>query len=287
MKPTFPLLPSAQRLPHSPADSGAECHGKADIEHAQPEAARRFRALMAKQQGATETAKPPNGIANDDTPGQTEKADEAETGQSPEDAVAPTANDNFRSNGRSDAGDPADKRSWGVRFTPPATPSSMPSTPRGSASTRDNPSAISIATRHSASRRPSRTRTTVNATAASTHELRAPLSDGNDLATSRAEALSHLVTQLLSKQAPIDRDALAQHTSVDADHSDIGTVISIRVDHVFPETLLTLTISEPAISLRFQSASADSRALLSNQRNELASRVTHRTGRPTEIEIVG
>ena len=130
MKTTFPFPRNSELIPHPSAVSvGAESKDTADAEHAQPEAARRFRALMAKQQGATEAAQPSKRIANEDTREQSKKPDEAETGQSPEDAMVLTANDTTQSNRRSDTNDAAhygfaaDKRSWGVRFKPPAAPS--------------------------------------------------------------------------------------------------------------------------------------------------------------------
>jgi hypothetical protein len=176
-----------------------------------------------------------------------------------------------------------DKRSWGIGPGRPGTPppASQPSSLRGTLSAK------SLVALDGTARRPTRGRSTAGVGGTTAQRLHDPADAAVDPA-SRTEALSALVTQLLATHAPSDRPAPAKDAGVETDafHGDPHAPISIRVDHVFPETLLTLTISEPAISLRFQSRSAESRALLSDQRNALASRVTTRTGRATHIEIV-
>ena len=264
--------------PYSASKASPDANQEADVEHAEPEAAQRFRALMAKRQGLT---------------------------------VAPETN--ASQNNPQDRDTATDKRSWGVRLTLPEAPPSKPSTtpqaassqsrslgapaasaqrtisdaPAGAASSTISGSARGSTAVGSTSRAHSRTGAAVGPPAARAH--RSPESETDEDASNnaRAEAVTHLVTQWAAKHGRIDREALPEHTGTGATgpNDEIETVVSIRIDHVFPETLLTLTISEPAISLRFQSASAESRALLSDQRDALASRVTNRTGRATQVEI--
>ena len=345
MKPTFssPRPADATTL-SSGVSAMREAHDTAAVDAAQPEAACRFQALLAKRQGATTapttaTATPSADVDHDaaraDADARDTRLRASEHAEGRNDSTGPPPTDPPRASGdaasdrlpwpdafrgdgdatgtttaadavevdESDAGPEntvndgdtpqnataareaaPDKRSWGIGPTLPGAPALGP---RASFAL-GNGSSKSLAAFDGTSRRPARSRGTIGVTATNAHRLHDPSNAAEDLAASRAETLGHLVTQLLARYASTDHPALANDAGahIDGLPGDLNAPISIRVDHVFPETLLTLTISEPSISLRFQSRSAESRALLSDQRNALASRVTSRTGRATHIDIV-
>ncbi|MGI4859173.1 MAG: type III secretion HpaP family protein [Janthinobacterium lividum] len=286
------------------------------VEGARPEAARRFRELMATRRGAATPAASFAPGGKGDAPGSADHAgagvvgagshawadvtadtgadaranarDETRTDAERE-AGNDTGNDNDADSTRDDTtfGDvTVDKRSWGVRLASP-----LPASPPHGQSGQRSSSANATAALGGSARRPPRARAAFNVAAGSAHPLREPF-DGDDSSTSRAETLSHLVARMLARHAPADHDQIhkptREQTDAGADSASAGSMpaISIRVDHVFPNTLLTLTISESALSLRFQSGSPESRALLFDQRCELSLRVTNRTGRATHIDIV-
>ncbi|WP_347556981.1 type III secretion HpaP family protein [Robbsia sp. KACC 23696] len=333
MKTHFPFPGAMDASPPPPAHDtpvhpAAKAGDPATADAAQPEAARRFRALMAQQQDAAAAARQQDDIApdsategdkrhtaadalppqarpkRDESVESVERADDvdasdpfgardAETANAADDAIG--ANGSARQDTAGDAsadnaatfapGDDAvtDKRSWGARATSPlsAAPSLPAALSHGPTGTGAGTFATALDRR---ARSSSRTRPASGVGGTTSQRLRHATEESDDPGTERAETLSRLVAHTLAEQAPVHSEKADGDIGA-SDHT-LGTAISIRIDHVFPETLLTLTISESSLSLRFESGSAESRALLFDQRHALSSRVTKRTGRPTHIDIV-
>ncbi|MCY0387061.1 hypothetical protein OVY01_07400 [Robbsia sp. Bb-Pol-6] len=107
-----------------------------------------------------------------------------------------------------------------------------------------------------------------------------------DDATPDHPLLSRLTSLVTTRYGGLASAGAVASTDTGHQADDSHRELSIRLDPaLLPETVLTLAVSRADLSLRFASPLAASRALLSAQTDELASRLTKRTGRQVSIDI--